>query len=271
MEERSWEGSGLDYTLTRGGRRWSLQLDVDCPGLRAADRPADQVLTLRALAAVGRTDLLALSSRSLVGVERVARRIEARYAPPGWSGLQVLASWSPTQELDGIDLEVEAMATSVGELKAVEVLVSSRLAAPEASTQEPGHIRVHPRDARSAALSYDGREPASTLGRLTTTPVPLTLEPTFSQAMASGPPVECGGRYLELAHPHDVARRIIEGQMPVASGDLSIRYGLFGYDLEKGVIVRGRLRGLWVPRDMADELSLQAFHDFLELPPPLGH
>ena len=49
-----------------------------------------------------------------------------------------------------------------------------------------------------------------------------------------------------------------------------MRYGLFGHDLEKGVIVRGRLRGLWIPCGDFDEMSREAFREFLETPPPLG-
>ena len=125
-----------------------------------------------------------------------------------------------------------------------------------------------PRDSRSAALSYDGREPASDLARLTTFPVPVTIEPTFSQAAVFGPSVGAGERVLEFVHPHDVAR-IVHARRFQPGAELSVRYGLFGHDLEKGVIVRGRLRGLWISRHDADELALEAFCEFAEAPPPL--
>ena len=76
-----------------------------------------------------------------------------------------------------------------------------------------------------------------------------------------------------MVHPHDVARRIFWGQSQpdlAIAGQLHIRYGLFGHDLEKGVIIRARIRGLWISgRDIA-VLTPVALRDFLETPPPLG-
>jgi hypothetical protein len=273
VTERSWQGSGFEYTLVWGGRPWTLRLDADCPGLYQAKEPANLVLALHGLASVGRVDPVALSGRSLVGVELVGPRVEARFAPSGWSGLQVVARWGLASRHDGIDLEVEALASSVGELKAIEVVASTRLEGTGPPDREPHVLWVHPRDSRSAALSYDGREPASNLARLTTLPVPVTMDPEFSRDATIGPLVEAGERYLEFAHPHDVARRVVERHAQKDSNtaaELSIRYGLFGHDLEKGVIVRARLRGLWISRHDAGEMALEAFCEFAKAPPPLA-
>lgn len=273
MAQRTWQACGPEYSLSRGGRLWILRLDDECPGLRAADQPADHILSLAGLCAVGRRDGEALSGRSLVNVERIGPRVVARFAPENWSELQVVASWSPCPDLDGIDLEVEALASSVGELKALEVVVASRIADPGARREEPKPIWVHPRDARSAGLSYDGRVPPGELARLTTEPAPAAMEPRFAQTVTYGPPVAAGRRYVEFAHPYDVARRIIEGESSAGApsgGDLSVRHGLFGHDLEKGVVLRGRLRGLWIPPGDTEALSRQAFRAFLDSPLPLG-
>jgi hypothetical protein len=99
------------------------------------------------------------------------------------------------------------------------------------------------------------------------------MEPAFLQVAAHGPGDTSEGRYMELAHPYDVARRIVEGGDPTTPADdqaLSIRYGLFGHDLEKGVILRGRLRGLWISKDEAAWLPAVAIREFLDRPPPLG-
>ena len=76
-----------------------------------------------------------------------------------------------------------------------------------------------------------------------------------------------------MVHPQDVARRIFWGQgQPdsASAGQLQIRYGLFGHDLEKGVIIRARIRGLWISaRDIA-VLAPVALLDFVETPPSLG-
>jgi hypothetical protein len=248
-------------------------LSGECPGLLAVDQPDNHVLALRGLAAPGRSDPAALSGQWLVGVDHVGERVEARFAPAEWGGIQVRARWCLEPTGNGIDLEVEALASSVGELKRVEVFVTTRLRDPGIPSSELRRLRVHPRDSRSASLSYDGREAVSDLARLTTEPLPASMEPEFWQCAVFGPSVLDGDRYLELAHPDDVARRIVEGDHqigPITRPGLSIRYGLFGHDLEKGVIVRGRLRGLWISRSDADDLPHRAVRAFLETPPPLG-
>jgi len=237
------------------------------------DRPQDCALALDGVAAVGRFDPTALSAKSLVRVERLAERVEATYAVSRWGGLEVRASWSPTSRHDGIDLEVQVSASSVGELRGLETFVCSRIAAPGTATGEPVSIWVQPRDTRSAGFSYDGRTPAADLRRLTTLPLHDSLAPGLSQVAALGPGRESAGCYLEMAHPHDVARRVFWGQRPpdtASTGELHIGYGLFGHDLEKGVVIRARIRGLWISgRDMA-VLPPVALREFVAMPPPLG-
>jgi hypothetical protein len=69
--------------------------------------------------------------------------------------------------------------------------------------------------------------------------------------------------YLEFCHPDDSPGRVID---PTGS----VRYALFGYDLERGVVLRGRLRGEWVSgRADAAEIA-RRYHHFLGEPLPLG-
>ena len=266
-----WQANPSGFMLSRGGRDWILQLDGELPGLHAADNSEDLVLCLEGIAAAGRIDPRAFSSQWLVGVEHDSHQIEATFAPGGWNGLDVRARWSLAARHDGLDLEVQVSAKSVGELKAVELFVTTHLAGPAAGSIHPQPVWVQPRDLRSAALSYDGREPAGVLARLTTLPVPLSLEAEFGQVVAYGPEAP-GGRYIELAHRHDVARRIVQGEefRPILGDRLIIRYGLFGHDLEKGVVVRGRLRGIWGSRRDSELLPQTAFQEFMAEPPPLG-
>jgi hypothetical protein len=78
-----------------------------------------------------------------------------------------------------------------------------------------------------------------------------------------------GWTYIELVHPHDAARRITEAGKPASLGHTT-RYGLFGHDLERGVVLRGRLRGLWTTSPTARDDALARYEEFLSLPPPLG-
>lgn len=71
--------------------------------------------------------------------------------------------------------------------------------------------------------------------------------------------------YIELDHPDDALERTVEHS---ASG---VRWvtRLFGQSLEKGVILRSRLRGLLVPRAGDEAFARHALDEFAALPPPL--
>ena len=83
-----------------------------------------------------------LTGKSLVRVDRLAHRVEATYTASRWGGLEVRASWSPTSRHDGIDLEIQVSASSVGELRGLETFVFSQITDPGASTGEPHGIWV---------------------------------------------------------------------------------------------------------------------------------
>jgi hypothetical protein len=261
---RSWSGDGPEFDIAWGGRSWTLKVDGPRPGLRTSGPDAGPVLSLEGVAAPGRWDADAFSGATLVGFERRFERIEATYGPPGWGDLSIRAAWSPSGSGDeGIDLEIQLSAQSVGELKALEVKLASVL--PELSKSSGRRKRwVEPRDARSARFSYDGREPD--IHGLTTLPIPDDdrLAPRVLPAPWPG-----GASYVEIAHPHDVARRIAE-TIKIGTVGHTTRYGLFGHDLEKGVVLRGRLRGLWLISSTPEREALERYDEFLREPPPLG-
>ena len=174
---------------------------------------------------------------------------------------------------DGFDLEVQVSATSVGLLRHLEVAVVSTWA-PTIFPEDVGFSIVEPRDVHAAALSYDGREPPRVLRHLTTMPVPAssphTLAPACYSLPYTGPPP--GHSYVELVQPNDCARRIVRGML--AEGKpypaQSIRYGLFGHNLEKGVVLRGRIRGVWIDAAVAAEESAPASRGVLARAPGAG-
>lgn len=69
--------------------------------------------------------------------------------------------------------------------------------------------------------------------------------------------------YLELAHIRD-ARQV---QFP---RDGTVRFRLFDEDLEKGVVLRGRLLATFVRRTQKSELAPQIAREFAETPPNLS-
>jgi len=248
---RRWTGAGPAFEIEWGSRPWTLRVDGDRPGLISADDLPGTLLGLAGLAGVGRSAVDALSGATLVGYECRLGRVEATYAPPGWAELTVRAAWSP-HAVDGLDLEIQIATTSVGQLRRVEVLVASGPADPGS----PGFIE--PRDARSAGLTYDGREPD--VSGLTTLP-PRPSSPRLSRRGGGGPPAW----YAEFVHPQDVTRCLSSGPAP----GCTTRYALFGHDLEKGVVLRARLRGLWLPGDAPRAEARKRYEAFLGEPPPL--
>lgn len=73
--------------------------------------------------------------------------------------------------------------------------------------------------------------------------------------------------YIEIPHPRDCARTAFA---PAAGEAKSVlRHTLFGRKLEKGVIMRGRVRGALVPRDSDVAAAEALVDDLLEAAPPL--
>ena len=71
--------------------------------------------------------------------------------------------------------------------------------------------------------------------------------------------------YVEFCHPHDG----ISLEVKHDKADYTVRYRLFGLDLEKGVILRGRLRGLLVPRAVDVAAAHAAYERFIVEAPNL--
>jgi hypothetical protein len=278
VADGGWTGSGPVFAREWGGRSWSLNLADRDPGLRISgdDCCTAKVLALDGLARTGGWRPDAFDPSALVSYECHQGRVQAIYAPPDWGGLVVRASWGPATRVDAIDLEVQIGADSVDELRAVEVGVLTDIV--NDSNPEPPNrmIWVEPRDAASAALSYDGREAAEVLRDLWTRPVLPSAAFRFLPGMVYQPRGFHEMTYVELARPADVARKSVIWPMtdwPRGGenwGRFSERHALFGHDLEKGVIVRARLRACWFPGESTLSDCSALLDEFLAEPPPLG-
>jgi hypothetical protein len=271
LPENHWEGSDGDFTLNWGGRHWTLKFDESGPGLRGDVGPwSSKLLSLHSLAEVGRFENAVFTAATLVSVERYRSRVQATFAPRGWGELTVRAAWSPSCGGAGVDLEVQASASSVGVLRDVEVIVRSdweRRGGYESPT-DLGR-RVLPRDARAAALSFDGRETPADLRSLVT--LALTDSPRTHFFTPPGTGDELS--YIEMVQPNDVARQIqLESAHPTLPylDLLAFQYGLFGHDFEKGVVFRARLRGYWARSKTYAHDVTELYERFLNEPPPLG-
>lgn len=241
-----WAADATRYELDWGGRRWSLLVDAPRTGLTAGQGMLGPLLAVDGISARGRLDPSTLGGASLVGHETLFNRVESLYAPEGWGTLRVRASWDARAE-NVVDLAVQIQAFTVGDLEAVEVHVTSRLGVGD--VEEMSGLD-------SAALARL-READVTLPIRTDAPFPPLLAKVGQADGASS-------YYLEMIHPDDATRR----EVGRASGE--VRYALFGHDLERGVVVRGRLRGIWFDRRPDEAEVSHRLEQFLREPPPLG-
>jgi hypothetical protein len=269
VDESPWRGSGPEFTLSWGEGQWALKLDGPCPGLwlAEADVPT-KLLALDRLAVPGRCDFEAFSGKTLVGCERYRRSVRATFAPPSWGGLLVRASWSAAVG-DVVDLEVQVSASSVGELEGLEIGVVSRRDSSSADLRAVPPTLVEARD--TASLSeYDWR------GSSAAAPCDIQYFSATRPLRPSLFPSRAGSDdlyYAEMAHPDDVARRISFECVPERSAAVSgraIQYALFGLALEKGVVLRARMRGCWIRSRVPEQDAATLYQQFLREPPPLG-
>jgi hypothetical protein len=274
VDERNWRGSGPDFALALGSISLSLNVAKANPGFEPPSCYGEaRLLALEGMGKAGQYDPLAFNERSLIGWNLVRRRIVASYTPLGWGGLSIRAAWSPLAGPDGFDLEIQASADSPAKLEDVEVVVVSRWIKADGRLSSALASRVEARDAPSAAHSYDGREPAAVLSRLTTLPLTTNWSTALEPLAVAVPGAARSLHYIEMVQPDDVARRImgIPVDEPTASQLVfSARYGLLGHDIEKGVVLRARLRGLWLESENAPDQARELWRQFLHEPLPLG-
>lgn len=103
-----------------------------------------------------------------------------------------------------------------------------------------------------------------------------TLQPTGERpwALASQSEPLCwlfrwpqtGLSYIELAMPGETRRSELSLS---ADGRLTLLHEVFAEPLEKGVILRTRIRGAYLPCHGDEELAAHAWRDFIAAPPPL--
>jgi hypothetical protein len=269
-----WKGNGPEFTTVGASRPWRLHVGSSEPGPTGSDgHSVAKLLALQSVASIGRCAEQPFGGATLLGFARLRGCVQATFSPPDWGGLTIRATWGPTPLRAGMDLEVQLSATSVGQLKRVEVGIVSRWAAELAEPSPRLEGWVEPRDIPSAALSYDGRESAATLAAWTTLPVPLPSSGTMLPRIVSLPVFDADTYYVEMVQPNDCARRVLDEppeEPPARRASLATRYGLFGHDLEKGVVLRARLRGLWIQSQTPVDTARALFEEFLREPPPLG-
>jgi len=104
-----------------------------------------------------------------------------------------------------------------------------------------------------------------------------TLEPTVAEPWALDSPAgplcwlfrwpQTGLSYVELAFPGDShGDRLAISE----AGRLELTHRVLVESLEKGVILRTRVRGRYLPSERDEELAAEAYREFVHSPPPLA-
>ena len=250
---------------------WILDLNTKHPGVYLRESTGEaKLLSMNSIATLNRSDELAFQPSNLIQVSQCRGRIEATYDPEGWNGLRIRAAWSRVPVGDGVDLEVQIQASKQETFLRLEVGICT----------EWGDVRgevlasqVEPRDPDSAQQTYDGHESPNQLQVLTSLPIPSPsphrIEPRIFSMAGSNRDIY----YVEMVRPNDCSRRLLlnpNGMYSEPGTGMSTRYELFGHDLEKGVVLRGRLRGLWIKSGSPERDAHACYEAFLSEPPPLG-
>ena len=78
-------------------------------------------------------------------------------------------------------------------------------------------------------------------------------------------PHDCDVSYLEMTHPSDFQSLDYEHH----NGAVSVCWNLLGQFLEKGVIRRARLQGVWLPRQDDQQTAVERYRRFADSAAPL--
>ena len=159
---------------------------------------------------------------------------------------------------------VRGPASGEGFLAALDLIVSVRTSRPD----------VRP------ALFVRSRAAACEVLRLADAEAgvfePVVLSPPCAVALPSSGGASCvvlrvsGKRpsYVEMAHPLDCPDDEIHS--PAEGAPFELAHRLFARPLEKGVILRSRVRGLWVAREQDVSVAAESYRRFAASEPPLG-
>lgn len=114
---------------------------------------------------------------------------------------------------------------------------------------------------------WDGLAVQTRTQLLTKNPdVELFIDKSVSPAMLIYRPMGMEISYAEFCHPQDGIELLHQSESALTT----TRFRLFGHDLEKGVILRGRLRGIVVPRAFDMLAAHAARRHFLSETPNLA-
>jgi hypothetical protein len=99
--------------------------------------------------------------------------------------------------------------------------------------------------------------------------LPIDVRPADGPGCILVRPQEAAWTYAEMVHPVDFYHDVL-CQGPDAEQSLALEHHLFPVRLEKGVILRARVRGVFVPREDDRQTVAACYQAFAAAEPPLS-
>lgn len=279
-----WQIAADAYRLNHSGLRGTVALRGPAPGLRKLSLTWGEdtlkwlgpLLAVRCIEVAGKPPFQVGFPPARPDHRLRSNLLDVQLDETSRCPVRLQIYWSAARARQ-IDMEV--LATTVHAFDKLEVLTWSAAPAKEATSRSECLFRVSanhsgwvdvreamrlgaewlviPRDRNAAIVGLDGRSPGldeSIVG------------PPFHSPIVCYRPAGQSWSYVEMSHPDDCARIIARYHRRTVEWG----FGLFGLDIEKGVILRGRVRGAIVPR--RDDLNRadRLFREFLTEPPHLS-
>lgn len=249
----AWHSQGYTATLQLNAFVAATDVTRPCRGLADVVVAGQHLAAARLLGVAAFTTADAASVRPIDHYVRGADLVVA-YEEPGQWPVHVDALWRAT-----------APAAADEFLAALDLVVSVRTqlldSRPELLVQSaiPAHEVLRLQDLHSAHWAPLAFEAAA----------PLTLGPENGTGCLLFRISDGDLGYVEMVHPADFQYDQLSRDES-SGGTLRIAHRLFHTNLEKGVILRARVRGMFLNRRGDTEIAARHFAAFAGVEPPLG-
>jgi hypothetical protein len=275
----SWRQTTRGFSFQDEHVQAKLELVGESSGLRRVmlrgagskgGAAARGLLAVHSVEAQGRPPLRLQPGKGLAEARVRGRTVDVLMHPATRSAVRLHAYWriAPHGQLD-----METLASSADPLRRLEVITQSSYGHGEvlvlAAARGDGWVNVNesgalgtdcivfPRDRDAGVLSLDGRYPA---------PESFALGGVFRYPITLYRPARAAWSYAEMGRPDDCVRMVVH----LRGRGSAVSFGMFGLDLEKGVILRGLVRGLFLPRTNDTRQAIRAFERFASESPRLS-
>ena len=278
-----WKRTRAGYQLDHSGIRGILRLIGPAPGLRQLSLRRGAIVSswpgpllgVQAITAEPGHDWKVGARAAQPGHRLRTNRLDIQLSESSRCPFRVQVYWDAARP-NGIDMEV--LVTTALEFEQLEVHTHSTATENRAGPKSDCLVPVVSSDrwvglreamrGKTIGLEFpcDRMAAAAGPGRRNSGSRGIVPAPPFRLPVICCRPAGRNWSYVEMSHPEDCVRIVARK----FRGTIEWRFGLFGLDIEKGVILRGRVRGVFIPRRGDLNRAEKLFKDFVAEPPRLS-